>query len=157
MATTTLRVTHLGTDTRTSRSGRGERTMKKLYALVTGLALGLGVLMGSASAGEKFTLLKNIPAQALSQSEMAAVEGKLDPLDGPTFIPFNYWPSYRGYQTIRGPGIAQYAASQLVRTNWYGAPYLVPLAFNPWGAAPSFSGISPYGYSVCQGVIGVRC
>jgi hypothetical protein len=50
--------------------------MKKLYALVTGLALGLGVLMGSASAGEKFTLLKNIPAQALSQAEMAQVEGK---------------------------------------------------------------------------------
>ncbi len=50
--------------------------MKKLYALVTGLALGLGVLMGSAAAGEKFTLLENIPAQALSQSEMAQVEGK---------------------------------------------------------------------------------
>jgi hypothetical protein len=50
--------------------------MKKIYALVTGLALGLGVLMGSAAAGEKFTLLKNIPAQALSQTEMAAVEGQ---------------------------------------------------------------------------------
>jgi len=50
--------------------------MKKIYALVTGLALGLGVLMGSAAAGEKFTLLKNIPAQALSQTEMAQVEGQ---------------------------------------------------------------------------------
>ena len=33
-------------------------------------------LVDEATAGEKFTLLKNIPAQALSQTEMAQVEGK---------------------------------------------------------------------------------
>src|SRR5438309_1260295 len=127
MATTTLRVTHLKTDTLTSRLGRGERTMKKIYAMVTGLALGLGVLMGSASAGI---------------------------LDGPTFIPFNYWPSCRAYQTIRNPGILPYAVYQYQLSSRT-APYWVAQALNPWGAAPYFSGISPYGYSVCQGVIGV--
>lgn len=66
--------------------------MKKLYTLVTGLTLGLGVLMGSAAAEEKFTLLENVPVQALSQAEMAQVEGQNY---------YSYWnllsPSYRTY------------------------------------------------------------
>lgn len=68
--------THMATDIHTTRTKRKARALKQLSSLVTGLALGLGVLMGSAAAGEKFTLLKNVPAQELSQTEMAQVEGK---------------------------------------------------------------------------------
>ena len=111
--------------------------------------------MGSASAGEKFTLLKNIPAQALSQSEMAAVEGKLLTLFDAPFDP-RYSQSLQAFLGIRDPRILPYAVYQYQLSSRT-APYWVAQALNPWGAAPYFSGISPYGYSVCQGVIGVRC
>ena len=52
----------------------------KLGAWVSGIVAGFAMVMvllgGTASAGEGFATLAGLPAQALSPSEMAAVEGK---------------------------------------------------------------------------------
>ncbi len=49
--------------------------------MVAGLAMVTGLLGSTALAGEGFATLAGIPAQALSQSAMAAVEGKATPLE----------------------------------------------------------------------------
>lgn len=50
--------------------------MKVLGCMVVGLALMVGVVVGSAAADEPFATLKGIEAEAMSTSEMATVTGK---------------------------------------------------------------------------------
>jgi hypothetical protein len=47
-----------------------------LSGMVAGFAMVMVLLGGTASAGEGFATLAGLPAQALSPSEMAVVEGK---------------------------------------------------------------------------------
>ena len=79
---------------------------KKLYGLVTGLALAVGVLVGTVStagAAEQFTTLQGIPATVMSTAEMEAVQGKLWYLYSPGWY-FNYtysrWIYYSYYQWV---------------------------------------------------------
>ncbi len=50
--------------------------MKKLYGVVTGLALGVGVCVGAVSAEERFGTLTGIPAEVMSAESMEAIQGK---------------------------------------------------------------------------------
>jgi hypothetical protein len=101
--------THAATDTRTSGIGKAARSVQKIAAMVTGLALGLGILLGSAAAGEKFTLLENIPVQAMSQSEMAQAEGKW----APTPLEALFLARLRGDATKFGLSLGPFHASLL--------------------------------------------
>lgn len=76
MATTTFSITHVTGTPLTAKSCRGEGTMKELSWMVVGLALMVSLVVGSAAAGEQFATLNGIQAEAMSTSEMAAVEGK---------------------------------------------------------------------------------
>ena len=50
--------------------------MKKMYGIMLGLALGMGICVSAVSADERFTALEGVPAEAMSADQMAQIEGK---------------------------------------------------------------------------------
>ena len=76
----------------TNRHIKRQRWMR---GVVAGVITSMMLVGATAIAEEGFAMLAGLPAQALSPSEMAAVEGKAGPQDRPTFIPFDYWPYLR--------------------------------------------------------------